>query len=106
MSSIRSVLAVTLTALTLAISAGACGSANAEELNVYTHCGWYQITFEDQVWVPTNIALGSMPEGTDSMSTKGSVVRDGETLIFTAESGLEVVFELAAEDPEPVPPCD
>lgn len=75
-------------------------------VSVFTHCGWYEMVYDDELWTPVSIARGSSPDGTDSMATTGRAERSGDRLVFTADSGLVVDFELAPGDLPPPPPCD
>ena len=85
---------------------GAAEGSEDGRVQVFTHCGWYEIEFDGRMWSPTSIRRGSMPEGTDGMSTPGVATVDGDVLTFTADSGLVVEFGPAPADLEPVPGCD
>ena len=82
-------------------------AASSAPLTVFTHCGFWEITFDGRTWTPTSIDRGDMPEGSDSMATPGIAnVVSTDRLVFTADSGLVVEFAPAPPELDPIPGCD
>lgn len=77
------------------------------EFVVPSHCGIWEINVGGNTWTPSNIERGSSPEGTDPISTSGTIrLEQRGTLVFRATGGLIVEFVRAPEGLPPVPPCD
>lgn len=96
----------------LMVLLGACSGQElataqpGERLSIFTHCGIYEVVFDDVLWTPASIERGSSPEGTDFNSTEGTAKVVEGKLIFVADSGLELIFVPASPDLPPIPGCD
>lgn len=97
-----SVLALTLICFGCAPSA----PPGSQPLSLFTHCGVYEVDFGGVRWTPASIDRGSSPDGVGFNATDGWARRVGDKLEFVADTGLEIIFEPAPDDLEPIPGCD